>query len=35
MTLDVPEGVTRDQFSTLRQAYRLGAKLMFSAAKRP
>ena len=35
MLLDVPQGITEDQFSTLRQAYKIGAKLMFSAAKRP
>lgn len=35
MLLDVPHGITEDQFSTLRQAYKIGAKLMFSASKRP
>jgi hypothetical protein len=32
---NVPEGITEDQFSTLRQAYKLGAKLIFSASKNP
>jgi hypothetical protein len=35
MTLDIPAGVTEDQFSTLRQAYKLGARLMVGAAKHP